>query len=216
MERSSRYHLTWASKVRVKNRTNQHHAPLWQGTLRPQRRPFSSVPAKDAGAGLILSKGQMSPNWGLFYKPLARNRQKYRDHESQGKTEELFQDWRRLKSRGSSMQRWCCAALFGCEGQLVDLKRVGGLGSNNTSMLTCWLWWMFRGCIRERPSWDFPSGPVVKNPWNTGDKDLIPGQGTKIPHAAWQQSLRAITRETPCTATKDPTRWWNTDPVSHN
>ena len=31
---------------------------------------------------------------------------------------------------------------------------------------------------------DFPSGPVVKNlPSNAGDVDLIPGQGTKIPHA---------------------------------
>ena len=31
----------------------------------------------------------------------------------------------------------------------------------------------------------FPGGPGVKNPpCNTGDTDLIPGQGTKIPHAA--------------------------------
>ena len=31
---------------------------------------------------------------------------------------------------------------------------------------------------------DFPGGPLVKNPpSNTGDTDLIPGQGTKIPHA---------------------------------
>ena len=32
----------------------------------------------------------------------------------------------------------------------------------------------------------FPGGPVVKNPpANAGDTDLIPGFGTKIPHAAW-------------------------------
>ena len=31
---------------------------------------------------------------------------------------------------------------------------------------------------------DFPDGPVVKNPsCNAGDVSLIPGQGTKIPHA---------------------------------
>ena len=33
--------------------------------------------------------------------------------------------------------------------------------------------------------WDFPGGPVVKNPpYNAGDVGSIPGQGTKIPHAA--------------------------------
>jgi hypothetical protein len=32
---------------------------------------------------------------------------------------------------------------------------------------------------------DFPGGPVVTNlPSNAGDSGLIPGQGTKIPHAA--------------------------------
>ena len=31
---------------------------------------------------------------------------------------------------------------------------------------------------------DFPGGPMVKNlPCNAGDAGLIPGQGTKIPHA---------------------------------
>ena len=31
---------------------------------------------------------------------------------------------------------------------------------------------------------DFPGDPVVKNPpSNAGDAGLIPGQGTKIPHA---------------------------------
>ena len=176
MERSGRYHLAWVIKVRIRDRTNQHHVPFWQDTLGPQQHPFWSVPAKNAGVDLILSKGQMSLNWGLFYKPLTHNLQKYRDHESQGKTEELFQDWRRLKSRGSSMQQWCCAALFGYEGQLVDLERAGALSNSNASKLTCWWWWMFHGCIRERPSWDFPGSPVVKNPWNTGDKDLIPGR----------------------------------------
>ena len=36
---------------------------------------------------------------------------------------------------------------------------------------------------------DFPGGPVVKNPpFNAWDVGLIPGQGTKIPHATLQLS----------------------------
>ena len=39
-------------------------------------------------------------------------------------------------------------------------------------------------------------GPVVKHPpSNAGDVGWIPGQGTKIPHAAEQLSLSAVTRE---------------------
>ena len=38
---------------------------------------------------------------------------------------------------------------------------------------------------------DFAGGPVVKNPPSSaGDLGLIPGRGTKIPHAAGQLSLR--------------------------
>ena len=41
-----------------------------------------------------------------------------------------------------------------------------------------------------------PGGPVVGNlPANAGDTGPIPGQGTKIPHAAQQLSLQATTRE---------------------
>ena len=43
---------------------------------------------------------------------------------------------------------------------------------------------------------DFPGGPVVKNPpSNAGDSGLIPGWGTRIPHATGQLSLRATTTE---------------------
>ena len=43
-----------------------------------------------------------------------------------------------------------------------------------------------------QPRRDFPGGPVVKNlPCNPGDVGSIPGQGTKIPHAVEQLSLRA-------------------------
>ena len=37
-----------------------------------------------------------------------------------------------------------------------------------------------------KKDWDFPGGPVVKTlPSNSADMGLIPGQGTKIPHATW-------------------------------
>ena len=43
---------------------------------------------------------------------------------------------------------------------------------------------------------DFPGGPVVKNPpYNAGNAGSIPGQGTKIPHAAGQLSLHATATE---------------------
>ena len=43
---------------------------------------------------------------------------------------------------------------------------------------------------------DFSSGPVVMyTPCNAEDMGLIPGQGTKIPHAAEQLSLCAATTE---------------------
>ena len=67
-------------------------------------------------------------------------------------------------------------------------------------------------------SWDFPRGPVVKNPsCNAGDTGSIPGWGTKIPHAVGQLSPRATTTEparagahlpqlerSPVTATQSP------------
>ena len=49
----------------------------------------------------------------------------------------------------------------------------------------------------KRMGRDFPGGPVVKNLLsNAGDTDLIPSQGTKIPHAMGQLS--------PCVTTTDP------------
>ena len=44
--------------------------------------------------------------------------------------------------------------------------------------------------------WDFPGGPVAKNPpSNAGDAGSIPGRGTKIPHAAEHLSPRTTTTE---------------------
>ena len=46
---------------------------------------------------------------------------------------------------------------------------------------------------------DFPGGPVVENsPCSAGDTGLIPGQGTKIPHAAEQLGPRATIRKATC------------------
>ena len=45
---------------------------------------------------------------------------------------------------------------------------------------------------------NLPGGLVVKNPpSNAGDMGLIPGQGTKIPHAMWQLNPYTTTRENP-------------------
>ena len=46
---------------------------------------------------------------------------------------------------------------------------------------------------------DSPDGPVVKNPTcNAGDMGSIPGQGSKISHAAGQLNPHAATRESMC------------------
>ena len=54
---------------------------------------------------------------------------------------------------------------------------------------------------------DFHGGPVVKNlPSNAGDEGLIPGQGTKMPHAAGQLGQCTKPEKSPCAATKkEPT-----------
>ena len=55
-------------------------------------------------------------------------------------------------------------------------------------------WWQKHMYMR-----DFPGGPVVKNPTcNAEDMGSIPGQGTKISHAAGQISPHAATRESVC------------------
>ena len=53
-------------------------------------------------------------------------------------------------------------------------------------------------CLKETIPWDFPGGPVVKNPpSNAGDSGSIPGGGTKTSHAAGQVSPHATTTELP-------------------
>ena len=47
--------------------------------------------------------------------------------------------------------------------------------------------------------WDFSGDPVVRNPpANAEDMGLIPGQGTKIPHAVGKLSLHTATTESKC------------------
>ena len=42
--------------------------------------------------------------------------------------------------------------------------------------------------LKKKNNRVFPGGPVVKDlPPNAGDEGLIPGQGTKISHAKWQE-----------------------------
>ena len=50
--------------------------------------------------------------------------------------------------------------------------------------------------LKIKDLWDFPGGPMVKNPPSSaGDASSIPGRGTKIPHAAGQLSPHAATTE---------------------
>ena len=69
---------------------------------------------------------------------------------------------------------------------------------------------------------DLPGGPVVQNlPSNVGDKGLIPGQGTKIPHDAGKPRSSCTTREAcmSCATMKTQHNWkkekrkekWSTD-----
>ena len=54
----------------------------------------------------------------------------------------------------------------------------------------------FNPDIQKDKSQDIPGGPVVENPpCNAGDAGLIPGQETKIPHAAEQLSPHTTTKE---------------------
>ena len=48
-------------------------------------------------------------------------------------------------------------------------------------------------------NWDFPGGPVVKNPpHNAGDKGLAPDRGIKVTHAVEQLSSQATATEPSC------------------
>ena len=77
--------------------------------------------------------------------------------------------------------------------------------------------------MSEETELDFPGGTVVKNlPGNAGDTGSIPGQETKIPHAAeqlslsdnyWAHTLKSacynqrahkLQPESPCATMKDP------------
>ena len=65
-------------------------------------------------------------------------------------------------------------------------------------------------------SWDFPGGPVVKNPpSNAGNAGLIPGWGTKILHVTGQLSPCATTTEPACYKLQSP-RALTTEPTHHN
>ena len=49
---------------------------------------------------------------------------------------------------------------------------------------------MVRSQVQKLPTRGFPGGPLVKNlPLNQWDVGLIPGWGTKIPHAEGHLSL---------------------------
>ena len=52
------------------------------------------------------------------------------------------------------------------------------------------------GHVKNPEYWDFPGGPVVKNPpCNAGNMGSIPDKGIKIPQAPEQRSPTASTTE---------------------
>ena len=74
-------------------------------------------------------------------------------------------------------------------------------------------YWCLKGPSKKRMirwslSGDLPGGPVVKNlPCSSGGVGLIPGQGTKIPHAAeqlnqWTTTTESCTLCSQCVSTK--------------
>ena len=63
---------------------------------------------------------------------------------------------------------------------------------------------------------DFPYDPAVKNPpYNAGDESLIPGGGTKIPHAGYH-NYQAQVLQSPCFTTRQQLTCSNEEPRSHN
>ena len=91
------------------------------------------------------------------------------------------------------------------------MGKGSSIGSCSTSKTSLDLWEMSfvrvgKGVERDEvpylfqasklPSGDLPAGPVVKNPpVNARNTGLIPGLGTRIPHAMGQLSLRSATTE---------------------
>ena len=59
--------------------------------------------------------------------------------------------------------------------------------------------------MKSRFLWDFPAGPVVKNPpYHPRDMSSISGQVTKIPHVLGQLSPYAAITEPVCSGTCMP------------
>ena len=78
---------------------------------------------------------------------------------------------------------------------------LGG-GKYNTKQATVWANSVIRWRQKSIGRWDFPGGPVVKNPsCNARDAGSIPGQGTEVPQL--ERSLRATTQSQRA-QTKDP------------
>ena len=75
----------------------------------------------------------------------------------------------------------------------------GGSGKKHILLIKLYIFFIPKSFIKTIINicfWDFPGGPVVKNPpSNAGDMGSIPDRGTKIPHAAGQLSLRTTAIE---------------------
>ena len=95
----------------------------------------------------------------------------------------------RLKRLSSSRGSWKCF-FFGQNKKEVKKKRKKKQGKKiSGSFIDSIAIYLVRNAMLKITSWDFPGGPVVKNPpVNEGNTGLIPGPG-KIPRASGQLSL---------------------------
>ena len=92
----------------------------------------------------------------------------------------------------------CGASITRNSKQIIIRCLPGGyLGSTRCSETVKLINHHIRFTKKEIGWWTFPGGPVVKDlPSNEEDADLVPGWGTKIPHAT--ESLNATTRKSVC------------------
>ena len=78
---------------------------------------------------------------------------------------------------------------------LSNITKYNGLGGlHNNHLFSHSEGW--KSQIKMWQGWDFPGGPVVKNPLcNAEDSGSILGEGTKFSHSIEKLSLHAVTTE---------------------
>ena len=80
-------------------------------------------------------------------------------------------------------------ALKNFSGSLFDKNSLSCVHTYNVCILLCKCYRLMNSVLKVTYVRDFPGGPVVKtSPSKARGMGLIPGQGTKIPHALWLEN----------------------------